>query len=165
MDMAQHIFWKNMEGLASSSPSPEDLRYGGIILEVYQSIDQMLAGLLDEVDDHTTIVIMSDHGAGPLKRAVFMNKWLEEQGWLVLRDSVGASAVASLGLRATRDGLRRALLAGRGYLPARARGRGGVQANRRWPAGIEGSRHRRARNREGAPQRRAVLGRVCGLRP
>ncbi len=121
-DMAQHVFWKNMEGLASSSPSPEDLRYGGIILEVYQSIDQMLAGLLDEVDDHTTIVIMSDHGAGPLKRAVFMNRWLEEQGWLVLRDSAESSAVVSLGLRATRDVLRRALLAGKRYLPAQARG-------------------------------------------
>ncbi|MDH4209668.1 MAG: alkaline phosphatase family protein, partial [Anaerolineae bacterium] len=76
----------------------------------------------DEVDDRTTIMIMSDHGAGPLKRAVFMNRWLEEQGWLVRRDSGESSAVASLGLRAARDTLRRALLAGKRYLPARTRG-------------------------------------------
>lgn len=121
-DMSQHIFWKNMEGLASGSPSPEDLLYGGIILEIYQKIDRMLAGLLDEVDDRTTIMIMSDHGAGPLKRAVFMNRWLEEQGWLVRRESAESSAVASLSLRAARDVLRRGLLAGKRYLPAQARG-------------------------------------------
>lgn len=121
-DMAQHVFWKNMEGLASGNPSAEDQRYGGIILEVYQSIDGMLGRLLDEVDDRTTIMIMSDHGAGPLKRAVFMNKWLEEQGWLVRRDRAESSPVASLGLRAARDTVRRALLAGKRYLPARTRG-------------------------------------------
>lgn len=121
-DMSQHIFWKNMEGLASGNPSPEDLRYGGIILEIYQKIDRMLAGLLDEVDERTTIMIMSDHGAGPLKRAVFMNRWLEEQGWLARRDSAESSAVASVGRRATRAVLRKGLLAGKRYLPPRARG-------------------------------------------
>ena len=121
-DMSQHIFWKNMEGFASDSPSPEDSRYGGIILEVYQIVDRMLSALLAEVDDETTIMIMSDHGAGPIKRAVYMNKWLEEQGWLVSRDSAEASAVASLSLRATRGALRRALHVGKRYLPAQARG-------------------------------------------
>jgi len=121
-DMSQHLFWRNMEGLASGNPSAEDSTYGGIILEVYQTVDEMLAKLLDEVDDDTTIMIMSDHGAGPIKRAVYMNKWLEEQGWLVRRDSGETSAVASLGLRATRAVLRRALLAGKRYLPAQARG-------------------------------------------
>ena len=121
-DMSQHVFWKNMEGLNSDSPSPEDLKYGGTILEVYQSIDRMLGNLLAEVDDNTTILIMSDHGAGPIKRAVYMNKWLEEQGWLVPRESSETSAATSLGLRMTRGVIRKALFAGKRYLPAQARG-------------------------------------------
>jgi predicted AlkP superfamily phosphohydrolase/phosphomutase len=111
-----------MEGLASECPSPEDSRYGGIILEVYQTVDRMLSNLLTEVDDETTIMIMSDHGAGPIKRAVYMNKWLEEQGWLASRESAETSAAASLGRRATRGVLRRALHIGKRHLPAQARG-------------------------------------------
>lgn len=121
-DMSQHVFWQNMEGLASDSPSPEDSRYGGIILEVYQTVDRMLSNLLAEVDDETTIIIMSDHGAGPIKRAVYMNKWLEEQGWLASRDSAETSAVASWGLHAARGALRKALHIGKRHLPAQARG-------------------------------------------
>ena len=121
-DMSQHVFWRNMEGLSCDNPSVEDLKYGNTIFEVYQSVDQMLADLLEEVDDDTTILIMSDHGAGPIKRAVYMNRWLEEQGWLVRRDTAQASALRSLSLRMTRGALRRALFAGKRYLPAQARG-------------------------------------------
>jgi predicted AlkP superfamily phosphohydrolase/phosphomutase len=121
-DMSQHVFWRNMEGLSSSAPSPEDKKYGGLILEIYQSIDSMLGALLDEVEEETTILIMSDHGAGPIKRAVYMNRWLEEQGWLVRRDSTQEAAVVSWGLNLSRGILRRALFAGKKYLPHRARG-------------------------------------------
>ncbi len=121
-DMSQHVFWQNMEGLNSDTPSPEDTEYGSIIYEVYKHIDDMLGELLEDIDEDTTIMIMSDHGAGPVKRAVYMNRWLEEQGWLVPRQKAQGSAFASVSRRVTRSVLMRSLVLAKRHMPQRGRG-------------------------------------------
>jgi predicted AlkP superfamily phosphohydrolase/phosphomutase len=37
---------------------------------------------MESLDEKTILIIMSDHGAGPLKKAVYLNKWLELQNLL-----------------------------------------------------------------------------------
>jgi predicted AlkP superfamily phosphohydrolase/phosphomutase len=121
-DMSQHLFWKHMHRLASSTPTIEDKKYGGVILDTYQRIDAELGRLLDEVPESTTIMIMSDHGAGPLKRVVFINKWLEEQGWLVPRKMARRSSPSRLATRLRRGMLMKGLFLAKKYLPQRTRG-------------------------------------------
>jgi predicted AlkP superfamily phosphohydrolase/phosphomutase len=37
------------------------------------------------MDDHTALLLVSDHGFTALKRTFYLNRWLQEQGWLTVR--------------------------------------------------------------------------------
>jgi predicted AlkP superfamily phosphohydrolase/phosphomutase len=37
------------------------------------------------MDDHTALLLVSDHGFTALKRTFYLNRWLQEQGWLAVR--------------------------------------------------------------------------------
>ena len=45
-------------------------------------MDGVLGEFLAAVSEDTNVLVMSDHGAGPCYKAVFINKWLEEKGLL-----------------------------------------------------------------------------------
>ena len=74
-DHVQHIFWKMGEEGRS------------IINETYKKTDEYLGELLKDLDESTTVVIVSDHGAGPIERAFYLDRWLEREGYLALRKS------------------------------------------------------------------------------
>jgi predicted AlkP superfamily phosphohydrolase/phosphomutase len=63
----------------------QDPQFGDVILRLYQEADTLLGELLNELDDHTTLIIVSDHGAGSLKKTVSINRWLFEEGYLALK--------------------------------------------------------------------------------
>ena len=77
LDIAQHLFWREMEA--------GDPLWGDVIRRLYQKADEFLGKVLDALDGGTTLVVVSGHGAGPLKKAVSINQWLFRQGYLVLR--------------------------------------------------------------------------------
>jgi predicted AlkP superfamily phosphohydrolase/phosphomutase len=55
-------------------------KYSGEVLRAYQAVDRVLGDLLQEVDDDTVVVVMSDHGFGSLSRDVSLNQFFLEQG-------------------------------------------------------------------------------------
>lgn len=65
-------------------------RYGDAILRYHQLLDRRLGDFLDAIDDNTVVIIMSDHGGGPLYKEVYLNVWLQQQGFQALREGVGA---------------------------------------------------------------------------
>ena len=72
-DTAQHWFWKYFEPEAFSFVPKESIaRCGDVIPQTYEMIDGWLGEILQYVDDKTTIVICSDHGAGA---------WTEQEGF------------------------------------------------------------------------------------
>jgi predicted AlkP superfamily phosphohydrolase/phosphomutase len=80
-DQIQHAFWHCMGNEASG--------YESAVLDVYQRIDENLPRLLRFADEDTLVLILSDHGAGPLQAMVNLNRWLADEGWLTFRQSVG----------------------------------------------------------------------------
>lgn len=83
-DEVQHAFWSCMEA-AAGSPE-EHFRYA--IREVYRRADEAIGKLLAQAagDGREMItLIVSDHGAGPLKAMINLNRWLAEKGWLAFR--------------------------------------------------------------------------------
>jgi predicted AlkP superfamily phosphohydrolase/phosphomutase len=52
----------------------------------YRSLDERIGRLLRFVDDETTVLVVSDHGAQTLEGGVYVNEWLRAAGHLVLRD-------------------------------------------------------------------------------
>lgn len=58
------------------------------ILKFYRNLDRQIGRLLDWVDEDALIIVMSDHGFGPLKGFIHLNNWLLKKGYLVLRNEL-----------------------------------------------------------------------------
>lgn len=79
-DRAQHFYWKYM------NPShPEHHKYKDSIAKVYERMDQALGRILGKAGDDAYVMMVSDHGFGPLKSAFFLNNWLIKKGYLHLK--------------------------------------------------------------------------------
>jgi len=53
-----------------------------VLGEYYRHLDGELAKILEEVDDDTYVVLMSDHGFTSVKTKFFPNQWLANKGYL-----------------------------------------------------------------------------------
>ncbi len=78
-DRVQHFFWGYRD-----PAHPKHAELGGAIEAVYERLDAALGRILAACDADTAVCLVSDHGAGPLNRAIFLNKWLMDNGYLVL---------------------------------------------------------------------------------
>jgi predicted AlkP superfamily phosphohydrolase/phosphomutase len=84
-DKVQHHFWKYIDPARPEYHT--HLPYSSAILQVYQEIDKSIQKLLETAGD-VSVIIMSDHGAGPsTRRTMFINRWLHKEGFLFYKDS------------------------------------------------------------------------------
>ncbi len=91
-DTAQHWFWKDMDP-RHPFHNPGDARWGDAIERIYRYADECVAALLQGCDDDTTVMVISDHGFGPLgDRVVYLNTWLQQQGFLSFEGAPGGGA-------------------------------------------------------------------------
>ncbi len=75
-DRLHHFLWQQMEeGHATYAPAFYDF---------YRRIDDMLGELAGRLDENTTLVWMADHGFCTIKKEVYVNRWLMDNGWLHL---------------------------------------------------------------------------------
>jgi len=58
---------------------------GSAIEEFYQQMDQVLGEVLAKLDDHTTLLVLSDHGFAPFYRSFNLNTWLLNNGYIKLK--------------------------------------------------------------------------------
>ncbi len=65
--------------------APEDLAMA--MQRTYAEIDTIVGWVLEELDDSTLLIVMSDHGFASFRRQVNLNSWLERQGYLTLLDT------------------------------------------------------------------------------
>lgn len=78
LDRLQHYFWKYM--------GKNDSKYRDAIPDHYQKLDRQIRRLLNETDENTRVIVLSDHGFGQLKGEVYVNHWMEEEGYLKLKN-------------------------------------------------------------------------------
>ncbi len=82
-DHIQHWYWKYMD---PSHPDYEaGTKFGDKIFEVYRRMDGILAEVIDSMDKDTVLIVMSDHGAGPYRKRIYLNNWLRREGYLHLK--------------------------------------------------------------------------------
>lgn len=83
-DNIQHHFWHLMDpGHPTYDPHLGE-EYGDSIYQVYRRLDDYLGELRQKLGDDTTLIVMSDHGAGPASaKSIYFNRWLAQEGWLV----------------------------------------------------------------------------------
>ena len=83
-DQIQHFFWKFMDETHPKHDADLGKKFGNDILRYYQEADSMINELLNIAGD-ATIMIISDHGAGPAYKQVYVNHWLKEAGFLKIK--------------------------------------------------------------------------------
>jgi len=84
-DVLQHALWRIVD--PSHPRYDPDLAAEALpaFRGVYQAIDEAIGQMLARLDGDTTVVVMSDHGFGPLHHTVNVNLFLLEQGLLKLK--------------------------------------------------------------------------------
>lgn len=85
IDPIQHHFWKFYDRAHPQYNHKLAAKYKGVIPEFYQILDKYVGEILERVGKDTTTLILSDHGAGPYLKGVFINKWLMQKGLLKIK--------------------------------------------------------------------------------
>lgn len=102
-----HFFWHHMDETHPQHDPAAPARYRTAILDLYRQIDHWVGEIVAAAGEDVNVVVMSDHGAGPLYRDVFLNEWLWQESWLALRSAAAGSrgwlaAMQRLGLTRAR---------------------------------------------------------------
>lgn len=86
-DLVQHAYWQYTDPSFSTISDEDRKKFGNAIRQIYIKMDEVVGELIANAPEDTQVLLMSDHGAGPCYKAVFINKWLEEQGLLSYVDA------------------------------------------------------------------------------
>lgn len=73
-DRLHHFFWREME---EGHP-----RFRPAFLDFYRRVDDLLGEVRTWLDDDTVLVIVSDHGFCSIRQEVYVNRWLQQSGFL-----------------------------------------------------------------------------------
>lgn len=126
VDILQHQFWN----LLAADPTGLDATQGELraqVVAIFSEVDRGVGELVKAADEQTLVVLMSDHGFGPLKGFMHVNNFLLERGYLVLKGGAQSRVKRALfragvtpqnvhlTLKALRLDLRRKFNRGRAY--------------------------------------------------
>ena len=83
-DRVSHMFYR---GIDPQPPLHEeaDTRARDAIHWIYREADRVLGETMKRMEPEDRLIVLSDHGFAPFRRAVNLNRWLANQGLLVLR--------------------------------------------------------------------------------
>lgn len=123
-DRIQHMFWRFREPAHPANggipPAPELAR---VIEDYYRECDQVVGEVMEYAGPDTLLVVLSDHGFASFRREVHLNRWLHDQGYLVLRPGIDPGEGAGDLLREVDWGRTRAYGLGLAGLYLNLRGR------------------------------------------
>lgn len=82
-DRIHHAFWRYHDPqhrlYEPGSPFEHAIR------DYYKLVDSYIGRLLEQVDDDTQVLIVSDHGVKRMDGGICLNEWLWRNGWLALK--------------------------------------------------------------------------------
>ena len=84
VDRIHHAFWKPMD--ARHPQHEPNSPYANAIHDYYCHLDGQVGELLAQCGAETAVLVVSDHGARPLMGGICINEWLQQAGYLVLKD-------------------------------------------------------------------------------
>lgn len=89
LDAVQHMFWRYLD--PQHPLYVKGSLYQDTIFRYYEKIDRIIGEVLKSIDKDTALIILSDHGFSSFRRAVHLNRWLLENGYLFLNEGVKES--------------------------------------------------------------------------
>lgn len=90
-DRVSHMFWRGLdENHPLHAASSEVAR--GAIAWIYGEADRVLGEVRAQLRPDDRLIVLSDHGFASFRRAVHLNRWLADAGYLALRPGADADA-------------------------------------------------------------------------
>lgn len=84
-DRVSHMFYRGIDAQHPLYPDTDDEARDAIHW-IYREADRILGETLQRMGSNDRLIVLSDHGFAPFRRAVNLNRWLADQGLLVLED-------------------------------------------------------------------------------
>ncbi|NOZ05611.1 MAG: hypothetical protein GXP41_04565 [Chloroflexi bacterium] len=85
LDRLGHKFWRYTDPSHPLYTREGAARWGSVLSDTYRQLDGQVGRLLKLAGQDDTVLVVSDHGFGPLTHAVYLNRWLEQQGYLAFQ--------------------------------------------------------------------------------
>jgi predicted AlkP superfamily phosphohydrolase/phosphomutase len=87
LDLNSHMLWRLIDREHPGYDATLASQYGSALLEFYQQMDQVLGKILPKLDEHTTLLVLSDHGFAPYRRSFNLNTWLLNNDYITLKSN------------------------------------------------------------------------------
>lgn len=87
-DRIQHMFYRHDNPAHPANAGKDGQTHRSAIDEMYVRMDDLVGRVQAQIDDQTALMVVSDHGFCEFSRAVHLNAWLKEAGYLVVDESV-----------------------------------------------------------------------------
>lgn len=88
-DRIQHTFWRYLDDKhpAFKGQEPEENQQRNAIEELYIRADELVGKTMDKCNQKDTVLmVISDHGFNTFRYGVDLNRWLEENGYLKMKE-------------------------------------------------------------------------------
>ena len=85
LDLNSHMLWRLIDPEHPAYDATLASQYGSVLQDFYQQMDQVLGEVLPKLDEHTTLLVLSDHGFAPYRRSFNLNTWLLNNGYITLK--------------------------------------------------------------------------------
>ena len=81
-DRVQHMFFRFHKDEQWGAAAADE-RYTHVLRDLYIQMDALVGRVMKQIDDQSVLMVLSDHGFKPFRRAVELNRWLQQNGYLV----------------------------------------------------------------------------------
>ncbi len=86
LDQISHVMYRPIDPDHPAYDPAVDAPFGTVVEQLYREADEIIGYTLDNLEEGARLIIMSDHGFAPWRRAFNLNTWLKDNGYLVLRN-------------------------------------------------------------------------------
>lgn len=86
-DEGAHKYWRYHDPQHPLYKAPDAAKFGDSLQKLYMAADAAIGQLRQSIGPNDTLIVMSDHGFGPVERFFLPNNWLMQKGWLKLKNT------------------------------------------------------------------------------
>jgi predicted AlkP superfamily phosphohydrolase/phosphomutase len=91
-DRMQHAFWKYWESAVETGTVVDNVFWQGLT-KTYQIVDELIGYLQEKAGrEGALVIVVSDHGFGPLHKDVYLNQWLADAGFLQIKPNANETS-------------------------------------------------------------------------
>ncbi len=84
-DWAQHYYWKYLDESHCLYDAEKAAAARDHFERIWEKVDEIIGRVRNSLADNVNLLLVSDHGFGPVDQTFYVNTWLEKNGYLARR--------------------------------------------------------------------------------